>query len=62
MADAHDTDRMIDAQRLDEVAGILATGLCRLRAKHVSAPKKREISRDNSLGCPAETRPPAVNL
>jgi hypothetical protein len=61
MADAHDTDRMTDAQRLDEVASILATGFLRLRAKHAAAPKKREISRDNSLGCPAETRPPAVN-
>jgi hypothetical protein len=62
MADEHDTDRMIDAQRLDEVAHILATGLWRLRAKHAAGLKKREISRDNSLGCPAETRPPAVNL
>ena len=62
MADAHDTDRMTDAQRLDEVASILATGFLRLRAKQLSTPKKREISRDNSLGCPAETRPPAVNL
>jgi hypothetical protein len=47
---------------LSEIAGILAVGLVRLLAKHVSAPKKREISRDNSLGCPVETRPPAVNL
>ncbi len=62
MADAHDADRMTDAQRLDEVACILATGLLRLLAKHAAGPKKREISRDNSLGCPGETRPPAVNL
>lgn len=48
---------------LSEIAAILAAGaLLRLRAKHAAAPKKREISRDNSLGCPAETRPPAVNL
>jgi hypothetical protein len=62
MANAHDTDRMTDAQRLDEVAAILAQAFLRLRAKQLSGPKKREISRDNSLGCPAETRPPAVNL
>ena len=47
---------------LSEIAGILAGALLRLRAKHAAGPKKREISRDNSLGCPAETRPPAVNL
>jgi hypothetical protein len=47
---------------LSEIADILAGALLRLRAKHAAGPKKREISRDNSLGCPAETRPPAVNL
>jgi len=62
MADTHDADRMTDAQRLDEIAGILAGAILRLRAKHAAGPKKREISRDNSLGCPAETRPPAVNF
>jgi hypothetical protein len=62
MADERDPEHTANAQRLDEVACILARAFLRLRAKHVSAPKKREISRDNSLGCPAETRPPAVNL
>jgi hypothetical protein len=47
---------------LSEIAAILAGALLRLRAKQLSTPKKREISRDNSLGCPAETRPPAVNF
>ena len=51
-----------DHDDLSEIAGILAAGFLRLLAKRAPAPKKREISRDNSLGCPAETRPPAVNL
>ena len=46
---------------LPEVAGILAAALLRLRTKHFGTSKKREISRDNPLGSPAETRPPAVN-
>jgi hypothetical protein len=53
---------MTNAHHLDEVATILAGALLRLRAKHAAGPKKREISRDNSLGCPAETRLSAVNL
>ena len=61
MNNGMELDKMTAAQRLDEVAGILAAALLRLCAKHVSSLKKREISRDNSLGCPAETRPPAVD-
>ena len=62
MADENDADQMPDTQRLDEMAGILAAGLLRLLAKHAPAREKREISRDNCLGCPGETRPPAVDL
>ena len=51
-----------DHDDLSEIAAILAGTLLRLWAEHAAGPKKREISRDNSLGCPAETRPPAVNL
>ena len=47
---------------LSKIAAILAGTLLRLRAEHAAGPKKREIPRDNSLGCPGETRPPAVNL
>ena len=47
---------------LTEVASILAGALLRLRGRGPGAANKREISRDNPLGCPGETRPPAVNL
>ena len=47
---------------LAEVAGILAGAMLRLRGRRSSAANKREISRDNPLGCPGKTRPPAVNL
>ena len=62
MAETHDADRMTNAQRMDEIAAILAQAFLRLLAKHPAGPKKREISRDNSLGCPGETRLSAVNL
>ena len=62
MADERDADQMTDTQRLNEVAGTLAAGLLRLLAKHAPSRGKREVLRDNPLGCPAETRPPAVNL
>ena len=55
-------DKMTPAERLDEIAGILAAGLLRLHARHVASPKEREFFRDNPLGCPGETRPPAVDL
>jgi hypothetical protein len=62
MSNGTEPDKMTSAKRLDEVAVILASAMLRLRAKHASSPKKREFPRDNSLGCPGETRPPAVNL
>jgi hypothetical protein len=57
-----DPDRMTGQEPLEEVAMILAAAFLRLRARHGRPAKEREFSRDNSLGCPAETRPPAVNL
>ena len=57
-----DPSRMTPAERLDEVAMILAAATLRLWAKHVSASEKREISRDNCLDDPRETRPTAVDL
>ena len=47
---------------LAEVASILAGAMLRLRGRRAGTAKKREISRDNPLGGPGETRPPAVNL
>ena len=47
---------------LAEVASILAGAMLRLRGRRAGTVKKRGISRDNQLGCPGETRPPAVNL
>ena len=49
-------------EELTEVASILAAALLRLRTKQFGIPEKRKISRDNPLGCPGKTRPPAVNL
>ena len=54
--------RMTPAERLDEVATILGAAVLRVWTKHVSASEKREISRDNCLADPRETRPTAVDL
>jgi len=62
MSNGTDSDKTTPAERLDEVAMILASAMLRLGAKRVSGQKKREILRDNCLGCPAKTRPPAVDL
>jgi len=57
-----DPSRMTPAERLEEVAAILAAGLMRIMARSRVTSKKREISRDNCLDVPPETRPPAVDL
>ncbi len=62
MMDGTGPDKMTPADRLEEVAAILAAGLLRIMARSRLTSEKREISRDNSLGCPGETRPPAINL
>ena len=58
MTNGLDLDKATLPRPLDEVAMILATSLLRLRVKN----RKERVSRDNSLGCPGETRPPAVDL
>ena len=62
MSNGTDSDKTTPAERLAELAMILASAMLRLGAKRVTGLKKREISRDNCLGCPVETRPPAVDL
>ena len=51
-----------DDDGLDGVARIVAAALLRLHVKRAATVQKRGVSRDNLLGCPGETRPPAVNL
>ena len=58
MTHAIDPDQMTGAERLDEVAKILATVLLRLRPGRM---KKRRISRDNCLEVSGEISPPAIN-
>jgi len=59
MVDETNPDAMTDAQRLGEVANILAAGLLRGR----TAPgRKREIPRHNCLEPSAKTSPPAINV
>ena len=60
MTNGMDPDKMTEAERLDEVAQILAAGILRLRAKAGSPRKKRLFFRDNCLEVPAETVPHAI--
>jgi hypothetical protein len=55
MSNGMDTDKISSSARLDEIARLLAGALVRMRTKE-------RVSRDNSLGCPAETRPLVINL
>jgi hypothetical protein len=67
MTNGMDPGQMTPDERLDEVALLMATGMLRLwrtrpGAEPVAA-SPRAFSRDsgrNSLGCPAETRPPVT--
>ena len=61
-APAMDASAGYAGDALTEVAGVLAGALLRLHTGRLGASKKRGVSRDNLLGCPGETRPPAVNL
>ena len=54
-----DPDKMTAPRRLDDLARLLATAMLRL---WLNRRKEREFCRDNCLGCPDETRPPAVDL
>ena len=51
--------RMTPADRLEEMAQLLATAMQRLWLKRR---KEREFCRDNRLALAPEARPPAVNL
>jgi hypothetical protein len=59
LAKSMDPSDMPPCQRLGELSALLAGGLLRLWLKRR---KEREISPDNCLGCPGETRPTAVDL
>jgi len=52
-ANAAKADEMADADRLDEIAAILAAGLLRLRRRRRG---ERRFSTENCLEVPAETR------
>ena len=58
MIDTTNPDQMADGERLDEVAGVLATGLLRLRS---CREEKREFFPDNCLAVPPDTSPHAMD-
>ncbi len=64
MNNGTDPVKMTLAERLDEVAMLLAAGFLRLRARRIGKPEKRDISeirRDNCLAVPLKNPPCVVN-
>lgn len=57
MSSGMDPDKMSGAERLDEAAMLLALAMMRLWLRRR---KKREISKQNSLGKPPALRPPVA--
>lgn len=59
MINTTNPDHMTAGSRLDEVAGILAAGVLRLRSRRG---KERAFSRDNCLEVSRQTSPDAIDL
>jgi hypothetical protein len=57
MANGTDPDNLVPAERLDEVAALLAMAMLRVWLKRR---KERAISREYSLGLDAESLPPVT--
>jgi len=61
MTNITNPDQMTDDARLDEMAGILATGLLRLQSRRLGREKERAFSPDNCLAVPPDTSPHAMD-